>query len=180
MSGAGAGAVGYGADETHAALRRILDAEQRERRSAESKAELMKSQIEMMRDMMMQLKDEMEAMRLTLLDGENEREALQMEIAYRLGHRLDSASSHECDRLESEIRTVLEKVHERRLTIEREKDRGSTDDRRLCVVCQSVEKSIVLLPCRHMCLCETCAEHEAMKACPLCRRPIAHKFSVFS
>jgi RING finger protein 26 len=50
----------------------------------------------------------------------------------------------------------------------------------MCVVCQENEKSVVLLPCRHLCLCAVCAEHDLLTMCPLCREAIVHKISVFS
>lgn len=53
-------------------------------------------------------------------------------------------------------------------------------EQRLCVICQEVDKSVVLLPCRHLCLCSSCSSHEDLKLCPLCREVIAHKISVFA
>lgn len=57
---------------------------------------------------------------------------------------------------------------------------GNQKEQRMCVVCQEHEKSVVLLPCRHLCVCDTCSTHDLLKVCPLCREPIAHKISVFS
>jgi len=51
---------------------------------------------------------------------------------------------------------------------------------RLCVICQEGEKSVVLFPCRHMCLCESCSQHDDLQQCPLCRRPIVQRISVYS
>jgi RING finger protein 26 len=56
----------------------------------------------------------------------------------------------------------------------------SSKEQRLCVICQEKEKGVVLLPCRHMCLCDACAKHDELKQCPLCREKILHKISVFS
>ncbi len=57
---------------------------------------------------------------------------------------------------------------------------GNQKEQRLCVICQEKEKSVVLIPCRHLCLCADCANHEQLKLCPLCRRQIESKFVVFS
>lgn len=57
---------------------------------------------------------------------------------------------------------------------------GNQNEQRMCVVCQDKEKSVVLLPCRHMCVCAACSEHAQLKNCPLCREAIAHKISVFA
>ena len=50
---------------------------------------------------------------------------------------------------------------------------------RLCVVCQDREKSVILMPCRHMCLCRECSNHSTLNSCPKCRSIIARRISVF-
>ena len=40
----------------------------------------------------------------------------------------------------------------------------------LCVVCEDAKKSVLLLPCKHICTCQGCAE--GLGACPICRVPI--------
>ncbi len=164
-----------------AALRKILETEQKERKSAESSVEMMRAQIDMMRDMMGELKREMESMQENIENGESEQEELRAELALARGENIPTATRDECDRLEKRMREILVQIQERRTVLEREEE-GSmkVDERRACVVCCELEKCIVLLPCRHMCLCEPCSNHEAMTACPLCRRAIINKFSVFA
>ena len=41
------------------------------------------------------------------------------------------------------------------------------DDEKLCVVCLSEPKSIMLEPCRHVCLCPAC--EPSIDKCPMCR-----------
>jgi len=49
-----------------------------------------------------------------------------------------------------------------------------------CVVCQDELKSVVLLPCRHLCLCLECSITVTRKGkCPLCRSAIETALSVF-
>jgi len=66
--------------------------------------------------------------------------------------------------------------------IERETDDGEAaspgpddlaDDNTECVVCMSSPKDTMVLPCRHMCLCNPCAEVLRFQAnkCPICRAP---------
>jgi hypothetical protein len=45
---------------------------------------------------------------------------------------------------------------------------------KLCVVCLDAGKDTVLLPCRHLCLCERCANLLAASSnkCPLCRAKV--------
>lgn len=63
--------------------------------------------------------------------------------------------------------------------IERERER------RKCVVCQDLNKSVLVLPCRHMCLCVVCAnriirsEFFNCRICPLCRGRIESVINVY-
>ena len=51
-------------------------------------------------------------------------------------------------------------------------------DENLCVCCSLEKKNIVLIPCNHMCVCETCAMLINRK-CPLCRADVHHVERVF-
>ena len=56
------------------------------------------------------------------------------------------------------------------------------DQERLCVVCEDGKKEIMLLPCKHMCLCKSCASKCLMKQiteCPMCRTKIEDNIEVF-
>ena len=152
--------------------------QQRERRDAESKAEMMRNQAEVMRDLVQELKQELSSLKIRLDDTENENEALKDEMALLSGKNLSVLSLEQCESLEVKLRSSLVAVETRKEEIKR----GETGEleRRLCVICHEKEKSIVLLPCRHMCLCADCADHDSLVDCPLCRRSIAHKFSVFA
>ncbi|XP_005182801.1 uncharacterized protein LOC101897854 [Musca domestica] len=52
-----------------------------------------------------------------------------------------------------------------------------------CIVCMERAKNILLLPCKHICLCSNCAEHimaeRETKFCPLCRQDIIDTLEVF-
>ena len=56
----------------------------------------------------------------------------------------------------------------------------------MCVVCMEHEKSVVLIPCKHMCMCKGCtdkliAQSERQKAiCPLCRDLIMDTMEIFT
>ena len=39
-----------------------------------------------------------------------------------------------------------------------------------CVVCMSEPKSIILMPCRHVCVCFECVQ--LLDKCPVCRAPL--------
>lgn len=48
----------------------------------------------------------------------------------------------------------------------------------LCVICQSTQKSILFLPCKHICTCDDCS-NKSLVNCPLCRSQIGEKMKVF-
>lgn len=52
-------------------------------------------------------------------------------------------------------------------------------DNRLCIVCQDRDKCILVMPCRHLCLCRECSE-EIDDMCPMCRNRIRQRLLVFS
>lgn len=52
---------------------------------------------------------------------------------------------------------------------------------RLCVVCQDEHKCIILLPCRHLCLCDVCSIAIVRRrgGCPVCRQHVRETMKVF-
>ncbi|XP_008786211.2 BOI-related E3 ubiquitin-protein ligase 1-like [Phoenix dactylifera] len=48
-------------------------------------------------------------------------------------------------------------------------DPDRVDPERACRACRYRPVSVVLLPCRHLCLCSACAAAAASDACPVCR-----------
>ncbi|XP_065357080.1 E3 ubiquitin-protein ligase RNF26 [Calliphora vicina] len=59
----------------------------------------------------------------------------------------------------------------------------SLDSTQRCVVCRDRQKCVLLLPCKHLCLCEECADYmfftSQRQNCPLCRTFIDHSMSVY-
>ena len=53
-------------------------------------------------------------------------------------------------------------------------------NQQLCVVCQDDAKSVLLLPCRHLCVCRGCSRRPELDKCPMCRAVIEQKMDVFS
>ena len=62
---------------------------------------------------------------------------------------------------------------------------GEENELTICIICQDVQRSTVLLPCRHLCLCKDCAKtlhshiDRAKRRCPLCRKCITDIMDVY-
>lgn len=73
-----------------------------------------------------------------------------------------------------------EKDRDLREELERERDKN------LCVVCQTENKNIVVMPCRHMCMCKNCCtqlfriHRYQRRTCPLCRHIITSTMEIYS
>jgi len=61
----------------------------------------------------------------------------------------------------------------------REVERERED--KLCCICQDQEKCIMMLPCRHLCICSSCQEplRTHRNTCPICRKPVKQMIKAY-
>jgi hypothetical protein len=52
-------------------------------------------------------------------------------------------------------------------------------DEDLCAICMESEKTHIVIPCGHQCLCGPCSEAVTDKQCPVCRQECSGVFRVF-
>mmetsp|Transcript_126399 Transcript_126399/g.223914 ORF Transcript_126399/g.223914 Transcript_126399/m.223914 type:complete len:383 (-) Transcript_126399:63-1211(-) len=82
----------------------------------------------------------------------------------RLEATLRVVRSHRQQQWEQQLMSV------QRRHAEEYRERQSLEDEQACVVCSEQRKSVLFMPCRHLCTCEHCAVK--LSACPICRAPI--------
>lgn len=91
---------------------------------------------------------------------------------------------HECPRALVQhlayLHTSLLQVDALRARV-RKAERGlsSTQDQARCVVCIDKPKSVALVPCGHVCMCDGCARRSEISRCPICRHDITSTMAVF-
>ena len=63
----------------------------------------------------------------------------------------------------------------------RPSDTAEPDERWICKICFEKDLAVVVMPCRHLCMCRTCTERiiSEHEQCPICKGPFEDYFSVF-
>jgi len=85
--------------------------------------------------------------------------------------------SEVCLFCKSHIKKLKQLVASQQATILTNK---AEQEARLCVICTEQVKTVVLLPCRHLCVCEECGLDELMLSkCPMCSKDIKSRMSLF-
>jgi hypothetical protein len=70
------------------------------------------------------------------------------------------------DHLASELKTAHAQIEDQ-------------EDQLNCTICMDTKRSVLLLPCNHLNLCETCAPVHAAHECPTCRTQVSRRVKVF-
>jgi RING finger protein 26 len=55
------------------------------------------------------------------------------------------------------------------------------EESKLCVVCQDRKKCVIVLPCRHLCLCVECCIviRRGLGTCPMCRQVVRRTMKIY-
>lgn len=105
------------------------------------------------------------------------------ELARMSEERLYKAIAY-TESLSSKIRTAQDEIKDRKIKElelkERERKESSSSEGSSCCICKDEPKSILLLPCRHLCLCASCSSLPAVSTCPMCRTAITDRLQVYA
>jgi hypothetical protein len=157
------------------ALIKLLDTEQQHKRILESKLETFMRQNK-------QLIEEFNIVHQSRMALEESNAELHRHLNRLQAHQsvIDSMTELEdIEALSTELKNALAKVEAKKEILVKNQ-LESQREQRLCVICCEKEKCVVLLPCRHLCLCAACSRDERLTQCPLCRDDIAHRINVYA
>ena len=81
----------------------------------------------------------------------------------------------------AELNSLEEKVKQSldRIVKAKEVASNALEDEKLCVICRENPKSVLLMNCRHLCVCSDCGNLDVLISCPLCREPISERLVCF-
>lgn len=100
--------------------------------------------------------------------------------------RLEIATMDDLKQWERSLEDTLMRVRsakeEKAVELQKRLDRQVEEQQelKLCVICLASDKSILCLPCRHLCMCASCSLREEVSKCPMCRLPIEETIQVYA
>lgn len=160
-------------------LRRLWREEQVAREQAEVKTEAIRNQSATLWAELMRTEELVGG-----LNDESTRLLSQIDVwkAKATGGNIQNMSLDDLIGYEGELKAVLSAISERKdaliaaqlLALE------GGGAHRLCVICQERDRCVLLLPCKHLCLCTECSGTDALVNCPLCRQKIQEKMGIFA
>ena len=102
---------------------------------------------------------------------------------YRNGQRIPHRRA-ECERVRNNNIQRIQKKHTDKDQLKKSGSTNISTDNMTCCVCQENVKSVLLLPCKHLCLCPDCVTiimglAFEQRCCPLCRKRIENFTDVY-
>ncbi|CAM9691334.1 unnamed protein product, partial [Sphacelaria rigidula] len=156
-------------------IRTLWLQEKETRLAAEAKAEAVRDQSARLWNELVRSEQQVQSLEEASAQARKERDKLRATLR---GEGIKGCTLQELEQLEKELRKALESVCVERDRIVQEQ--LAKEEQRLCVVCQEKERGVLLLPCRHLCVCKGCSERKELTLCPLCRDGIAERLVVYS
>ena len=90
---------------------------------------------------------------------------------------------NDLEKLSARVRRAKEtRLRQRAEELERKRkgDAATAMEASSCCVCVEAPRTVLLLPCRHLCVCESCAARPQLNnKCPVCRSQISDTIKVF-
>jgi len=120
-----------------------------------------------------------EALHSLELKLETQNEELSKATEIMNGDKLDKKKIEELTAMETKLVNTVEKIR-RQKEILLERKLSLQEDQSCCVICTEESKTVLLLPCRHLCVCRECSVRSELTNCPLCRTYITEKIGVFA
>ena len=97
-----------------------------------------------------------------------------LELEHQLTSTLSATAKRKVDvQKEEEIKRKEEEIKRKEEEIKRKEEA----EKKLCAICLTSDKCILLRPCNHICLCGPCST--LVTDCPLCRKLVTKKRKVF-
>ena len=106
-------------------------------------------------------------------------EQSNFERYFGVGSDSASLTLEELDSAETRLREALGSISEAKETHMRRR-LEQQDTEKACVVCMEGNKTVLLLPCKHLCVCSGCSDRVELTHCPLCRNAIESKIKTFA
>lgn len=94
-----------------------------------------------------------------------------------------SKSMSTIENLSAKVRCAQDEIKDRKikeLELKEKERKESPSDSNTCCICRDEPKSVLLLPCRHLCLCEACSKLSIVTTCPICRTSIMERLHVYA
>ena len=78
-------------------------------------------------------------------------------------------------------RKLYKQVKTEKITTQKqlEKINNEVDDKYKCSICYEHDRTVVFLPCKHLCCCANCGKVDVTLNCPICREDINSRINIF-
>lgn len=93
---------------------------------------------------------------------------------------MSNGDDNKLSEYELELETIISKIKLCRSQVAAKAAASSASTESSCCICLIAKCSVLLMPCRHLCVCDECGMREGLRQCPICRKSITSTISVYS